>query len=192
MEPKNRITSTLSCFSPFLLVLTLFLLTGIAPAQEHRTFRAPFQTVSGMILRDGTWASVAAGSSVTQITFFSGSGGQSFANGTAACPSSSGNGSGQCIRTILAQSHTLLRLTMDISSIPVGCGTNAVVGFKDLTSGTVLASLTITNGTGATLQDSGALSVSMTSGDQFGLALLTSPVGCSTSPGIYTLTAVYQ
>lgn len=145
-----------------------------------------------MILRDGTWASVAAGSSVTQITFFSGWGGQSFANGTATCPSSSGNGNCQCIRTILAQSHTLLRLTMDISSIPVGCGTNAVVGFKDLTSGTVLAWFTITNGTGAALQDSGALSVSMSSGDQFGLGLLTSPVGCSTSPGIYTLTAVCQ
>jgi len=140
---------------------------------------------------DATWQAVAS-SAVTQITYFSGAGGQGFVNGLAACPASTGVGNGECIRTVLAQSHTLLRLTMDVSSLPVGCTTNAVVGFKDLTSGAVLSSFTITNSTPTTLNDSGALSVAMTSGDQFGLGLLTSPAGCTTSPGIYTLVAVYQ
>jgi len=97
---------------------------------------------------------------------------------------------GTLAETTFANAHTLIRFTIYTISAPTGCSTSAVVQFKDITSSTVLASLTIANG--SQYFDSGALSVPMTAGDVFGFVTSVIPVGCGAFPQNGTPTAIYQ
>jgi hypothetical protein len=86
-------------------------------------------------------------------------------------------------------SHTLTRFDAIVSVGPYYCTTNAVVAIKDITTGTILTSLTITTGV---IQDSGPLSVQMTGGDTFAFVSTGGASGCQVFPGGVTFTAVYE
>lgn len=83
-----------------------------------------------------------------------------------------------CAIVVLANAHTLTRLTFTITGTPTACGTPAAVGVKDLTSSTVLTSIAPANGTATGLVDSGALSIAMTAGHTFGVGIVTTSAGC--------------
>lgn len=83
-----------------------------------------------------------------------------------------------CAIVVLANAHTLTRLTFTITGTPTACGTPAAIGVKDLTSSTVLTSIAPANGTATGLVDSGALSISMTAGHTFGVGIVTTSAGC--------------
>lgn len=93
-----------------------------------------------------------------------------------------------CPVVILSNSHTLLRVVANVYQAGTGCGTNTKVGLTDLTSSTVLAQITVSS-TG--IVDSGALSVAMTAGHQFGLGETVAPIGCSQFAAWF-VTATYQ
>lgn len=133
---------------------------------------------------DGTWAAPAGG--VTEATFTTGN--SQFGGGSSACPAAANS----CAETVFAKAHTLVRLTYGVITGPSGCSTNAVVGIRDITGSTNLATSTVTAASGTALIDSGALSTAMTAGDTFGIGLLTVASGCTTFPVINNVTAVFQ
>ena len=93
-------------------------------------------------------------------------------------------------QTVLPSAHTLIRFTIFVATTGLGCSTVPVVQFRDVTTSTSLASLTIANN--VSLFDSGVISVSMTGGDVFGFFVATGSSGCSTAPNFATFTAVYK
>jgi hypothetical protein len=109
------------------------------------------------------------------------------------------NGQGICTATvvtcstvILPRTHTVVRFDVTVTQAPLGCTTAPVFGIKDLTSSTVLTSVTISNGISTGLVDSGAVSVATTAGDTFTVGLTTSPAGCTTAAIIGVPIAVIQ
>lgn len=64
-----------------------------------------------------------------------------------------------------ANNHTLTRFLLDSEVDEYECTTNAVVALKDMTTGTILTSLALSNSTNQ--YDSGPLSISMTGGHTF-------------------------
>jgi hypothetical protein len=92
-------------------------------------------------------------------------------------------------RFILARAHTLTRFQLSLQGVLLSCTTSPVVAFRDLTVPSTLASFTVANG--VALADSGAVSVSMTAGDTFGVEITTAGVGCTGGNGP-TFTAVFQ
>jgi hypothetical protein len=95
-----------------------------------------------------------------------------------------------CVKTVFAKNHTLVRFTYVIQTAAVGCGTNAVIGVRDITSTTTLASSTVSGAVG--FVDSGAISASIPAGDTIGVGPITQPAGCGTFPIVLGLTAVFQ
>jgi hypothetical protein len=91
---------------------------------------------------------------------------------------------------VLANSHTLTRflVTAEESS---GCPNNVVVALKDVTSGTVLTSLTVTDATD--FYDSGPLSISMVGGHTFEFLGTQGSGNCTGgTPETAGFTAVFQ
>lgn len=127
---------------------------------------------------DGTWA--AAGGGVAEAAF---------PCTNAFIPSLLVDPVANCGFVLFPNVHTLVRLTSFQTQIPAGCTTAAVISFRDETLGTTLASITIANG--ASFVDSGVLSVAMTAGDKFALAVTTAEVGCTTAANV-DLGAVYK
>jgi len=123
----------------------------------------------------------------TEATF---GGGDSQSTGAGnQCGGAPGNA---CGYAILANAHTLTRFTVQLSTAPSGCATNAVVGVRDMTSSTNLTSITIVAQPVGFRLDSGAISIAMTAGHEFAAGLLTAAGGCGTFPTIGSSTAVYQ
>ncbi len=137
---------------------------------------------------DGAWAAASGG--VTQMTWGFGSAISLLGGASVTCALT--GAVGNCMRAVFAQGHTLVRFTFELTGGQAGCTTNPVVGVKDLTTGTVLSSITVTNADAVGFKDSGAISVSMTAGDTFGIGLLTAPAGCTTFATLGQETAVIQ
>jgi hypothetical protein len=97
-----------------------------------------------------------------------------------------------CLYEILPSAHTIVRLTYQLQTSPAGCATAAVVGVYDVTSTSVLTSLTVTNGLGIGFIDSGALSISTTAGHKLALGITTQSSGCGTNAVINGLSVVLQ
>jgi len=92
-------------------------------------------------------------------------------------------------QTILANAHTITRFTYFASIPAVGCSSFPIYGVKDVTTSTVLTTISPTT---SSFQDSGAISVATTAGDTLELAVTTLSSGCSTNPQGIALTAVYR
>ena len=107
-------------------------------------------------------------------------------------PAGSCNAAAVCNLFILPSGHTLVRLVYQLFTSPSGCSTAAVLGLRDITSSTNIGTLTVTNGLGTGLIDSGPLSVATTGGDQFQLGLITAEAGCSVTATVGNLNAVFQ
>jgi len=94
-----------------------------------------------------------------------------------------------------ANNHTLTRFIVTAEAPPFECMVNATVAIKDMTTGTILTSLTIT---GSLPQDSGPLSISMTGGHVFSFVNPQGYSGCgkiagvTQNPGEANFTAIYQ
>ena len=97
------------------------------------------------------------------------------------------SGSGDCIFYTFGAAHLLTRLTVATSAAPSGCSPNAIIGVKDMTSGTVLLSATPT-ATGVVTTTGFA---TLPAGDVIAIGLLTAGGGACTS-GAFTPTAVYE
>lgn len=130
------------------------------------------------------------GSSPQFIFGSSGNSGLSLGSGSVVCALNTGVEA--CERVILSLAHTLVRFTYSVATSPAGCTTSPVIGIKDVTSGTTLASATIANGASTVFVDSGALSVSMTAGDVFGIGVLTASVGCTTTAIVGEVRGIIQ
>jgi|SRR6185437_1424047 len=98
----------------------------------------------------------------------------------------------QCNRIVFPAARTLLRVTLNLSTSPAGCTTQPQYGIIDLTTSTVLGSITIANSQTAGFADSGALSVAMTAGDEFGVGLVVASVGCTTAAQVANVNALIQ
>jgi len=131
----------------------------------------------------GAWTALPSGG-VSEATLTTGN--TQIGGGNTVC--ASGTSGIACTFYFLVNAHTLTRLLVSTSQAPSGCSTNGQMGVKDITSSTVLTSLTPT-ATG--VLDSGAISISMTAGHQFAIGLTTQSVGCTTFP-TFTATATYQ
>lgn len=98
-----------------------------------------------------------------------------------------------CSVVIFLNAHILFRLTFQtVTQIPGGCSTNLIVGVRDITASTTLASSTITNGQSLGFVDSGALSVAIPAGHQIGIGAIQANAGCTTAPIVQNLNMVYQ
>jgi hypothetical protein len=98
----------------------------------------------------------------------------------------------QCNRMVFPNARTLIRLTLNLNGAPAGCTTQPQFGLTDLTTSTILASITIANGATTGFADSGSLSVAMTAGDEFGVGLVVTGVGCTTQAQIANVNASIQ
>jgi hypothetical protein len=96
--------------------------------------------------------------------------------------------------TILPTAHTLLRFTIYMTAGVTSCTTYPVISFRDETSNTTLASLTLPNSVGPDFLDSGILSVALTSGDTFSVKTTTAGDTCVNTVGYqnWEATAIYQ
>ena len=92
--------------------------------------------------------------------------------------------------TVLPSNHTLVRLTVFVTTAAVACTTYPQFTITDVTTSTPLASITLTSGVSFT--DSGALSVAMTGGDTIEIAVTRAYNTCGTSPLDASVTAVYK
>lgn len=79
--------------------------------------------------------------------------------------------------TLFPSAHTLIRFTISLNAAISGCTTAEAIAFRDMTSSTNLATLSLSNG--STFFDSGALNVAMTAGHQFGYQVTTTGIGCT-------------
>lgn len=97
----------------------------------------------------------------------------------------------QMAETTFTSTHVLIRYTVSLPSSETTCSTAPILAFKDITSNSILSSLTISNST--LFFDSGGLSVSMAAGDSFGFVFITAGVGCTggSQPG-FTATIFYK
>lgn len=93
-----------------------------------------------------------------------------------------------CAHFIFANAHTLTRFTVIVYQAAITCTTNATVGIKDLTSGTVLLSSTPTAVGTVTVTGS----VTIPAGDEIGVGLLSNSSGCAQNPGFSFLSGTYQ
>jgi len=114
-----------------------------------------------------------------------------YSNATSICTAPP-NQSGNCYYLLLSKAHTLLRYTYNQTASAAGCTTAAALGVMDATTGTILFSVNIPNGASNGFVDSGPLSIPMIAGDKFGVGLVISPAGCTTSPAAFAGVAVYQ
>jgi len=94
------------------------------------------------------------------------------------------------IQIVPADGHTLTRFLVMAQQHPVNCTTYGAVAIEDMTTATVLTSLTLVNG--QTFYDSGSLSISMTGGHAIGFVGTQNPSGCYIAPGEIMFTAVYE
>jgi hypothetical protein len=94
-----------------------------------------------------------------------------------------------CPVFVLVNAHTLIRVVANVYQAGTGCGTNAKAGVVDITGSSTLNQTINLTATG--IYDSGAISVAMTAGHQFGLGTTVVPVGCGQNPA-FTITATYQ
>lgn len=144
---------------------------------------ASIPAVNQPLVWDGTHIS---GVTITEsVLTYSGNGGPL----TVACTSLPNTQ--PCLQTVFNLPHTLVRFTYVVNIAAVGCGTNAVLGVRDLTSSTNLFTSTVT-GAGATFIDSGNLSTPMTADHAFLIGTLTAASGCGTNPQAGWITMVYQ
>lgn len=157
---------------------------GVHFGSTQETFGNTAPTANQYLMFNGTNI-VGNGTDVTWTT-----GDALFAAGSTAVCNSFAGVTTLCVYTVLPSAHTLVRLVYDISTAASGCTTNAVVGVRDNTSSSNIATSTATGAAGVI--DSGALSISMTAGHQFALGLLTAAAGCTTTPNIAAVTAVYE
>ena len=132
-----------------------------------------------------TPAPTAGGAS--EFVFHSSVTGVSWTNGQAICP----NGN-TCPQTVFAKAHTLVRFTYNLQQAAAGCTTAAQIGIFDSTSSSTLTSSTLTNGQTTGFVDSGALSVATTAGHVIDIGLVVTPAGCTTSPTVGYMSAVFQ
>jgi hypothetical protein len=102
------------------------------------------------------------------------------------------NGLGILGATVLTNSHTLIRYTIQAiqSGTLSSCSPSPVISFRDETAASNLAQITVTNGT--SFFDSGALSVGMTAGHKFSFNITTASASCTGPPFMWVYTAVYQ
>lgn len=113
-------------------------------------------------------------------------------NSTANCPSN-----GQTLSTLNAcavrwfwtNAHTITRFRIMLGT-SAGCTTHPIYSVEDLTSSTVLTSLTQVNSTQT--YDSGAISISTTAGHAFGIGMTTASSGCTTTPDFIQADMTYQ
>lgn len=152
----------------------------LAPANEG----TGTPSASNFLRGDGSWQTVAAGITEGVIEFNDNSTGNCATNGVLLQSTN-----GCAVRWFWANAHTITRFRMVLGS-SAGCTTAPVVSVKDLTSSTVLTSLTQVNGTQT--YDSGALSISTTAAHAFGLGLTTAGVGCTTTPDLIQADVTYQ
>jgi len=131
----------------------------------------------------GAWTALPSGG-VSEATLTTGN--TQLGGGNTVC--ASGTAGIACMFYFFVNAHTLTGLLVATSTAPSGCSVNAAVGVKDITSATVLTSLTPTT-TG--VLDSGALSISTTAVHQFAIGLVTQATSCTTFP-TFTATATYQ
>lgn len=158
---------------------------GVHFGSSQQTFGSTAPTASQPYIFFNGTNLVGNGTDVSLTT-----GGLTFAAGSGALCNAFAGASTLCVYTVWPSPHTLVRLVYEIVTAPSGCTTNAVVGLRDNTSSTNLSTLTVTGAVGVV--DSGALSVSTTAGHQFALGLLTAASGCTTTPAIGAITAVYE
>jgi hypothetical protein len=111
--------------------------------------------------------------------------------GASAGPSICVNGASSppCYFYILPNTHQITRIVANVSTAPVGCGTNAQFGIRDITSASNLAAITPTI-TGIT--DSGALSVATVAGHTFAVGQIVADASCATHVNVASLTVNYQ
>ena len=138
---------------------------------------------------DGTWGTPPGGG-VTEATWGWGDVTEIVGNNLSTCASA--NPGLLCLFTNFPNSHTLVRFDYFLGQSPTGCSTAAVIGIRDITSSSNIYTVTISNGASVGYVDSGALSLAMTAGHQFGIGLLTSGSGCSPTPAVNQLMAVLQ
>ena len=131
-----------------------------------------------------------AGSSSGGAMVFSTALDQTIVGNSNAC-SATGNVN-QCNRMVFPAARTLLRVTLNLNGAPAGCTTQPQYGLTDLTTSTILASITIANGATTGFTDSGVLSVAMTAGDEFGVGLVVTGSGCTTQAQIANVNASIQ
>lgn len=134
---------------------------------------------------DGTWAAATGGVSEANEEFND--------PGGADCPTNGGllSTANPCAsRWFWANAHTITRFRLQAGAGAAGCTTSPIVSVKDLTSSTILTSLTITNG--PTTFDSGAISISTTAGHAFGIRLTTAAVGCTSQANLTQMDVAYQ
>lgn len=133
---------------------------------------------------DGTWAAPASGITEGIIEFNDNSGANCPTNGTVLSTLNACS-----VRWFWTNTHTLTRFRILLGT-SAGCTTPAVISIKDLTSSSILTSLTQVNGT--QIYDSGTLNISTTAGHSFGLGITTLSIGCTTTPDVIQSDATYQ
>jgi hypothetical protein len=139
---------------------------------------------------DGTWSAAVSG--VTESTFgWATRDPGVLTNSGSTCPATAAT-QPFCVDTVFAKGHTLVRLTYVLTVSPAGCTTSPVLGVRDETASTTLASLTIANAQATGFTDSGVLSVATTAGNKLGVGVITAAVGCTQSGDAANLTAVFQ
>ncbi|HYY73168.1 MAG TPA: hypothetical protein VE778_06210 [Candidatus Bathyarchaeia archaeon] len=167
-------------------VLPINLATGVTgilpPANEGSGTPAAGKYVDG---GTGAWTAIPA-TGATEFTLSATV--PSAVSLTVACAE---GGTGLCNETVFAKAHMLVRLTYNLTQAPVTCSTNAVVAVKDMTSSSILSSITV-NQAITQFVDSGALSVATTAGNKILVGTTTAAASCTTFPNVTNIAAVFQ
>lgn len=162
--------------------------TFVASGASHAVGYVPDPGASAgtthFLREDATWQTIPP-SGVTEATLSTGAFAVSW---NIACTAGS---TGHCAYTTFANAHTLVRITYDLTQAPSSCATNAVVGVRDVTASSNVATITVNQGVTGYV-DSGALSVAMTAGHEFLVGVITAAATCTTVPNGHSIVAVFQ
>jgi hypothetical protein len=161
--------------------------TAMAPASATVVGSGATITINGITCTINSSCNV-----VAETVFGWGGSGNAFNAGSANQNVCLQTGVSGCVRMNFANPHTITRLAYNLMISPSGCANNAVVGVYDVTSSTLLTSLTITNGQALGWVDSGALSVATTAGHALGVGVTNGAAACTTYPTIGMVNAILQ
>lgn len=94
------------------------------------------------------------------------------------------------IRMTPVHAITITRMEFGLGTAPVGCSTAAVVSLYNVTDSSILASVTLVNGT--QIYDSGAISVAVPAGKVIAPRVSTAAASCGTAPSSAYITMQYK